>query len=67
MSQRRALSRRAATDRVRLIAQRGWAGHEDALARAALPELDDLKLLLANTLTADGAAAAVWARAGRLV
>ena len=54
-------------DGIGLVAQRGRAGREGALAGRAAPELDDLKLLLADALAADGMAAAVWARAGRLV
>ena len=41
-------------DGVGLVAQRGRAGRESALARAAAPELDDLELLLANAFAADG-------------
>ena len=54
-------------DRIRLVAQRCRAGREIALAGSTTPELDDLKLFLANAFAGYGVAAAVWARAGRLV
>ena len=54
-------------DGVGLVAQRGRAGREQALARAAAPELDDLEFFLANAFAADRVTAAVRARAGRLV
>ena len=54
-------------DGVGLVAKRGRAGREQALARGAAPELHDLKLFLANAFASDDAATAVRARAGRFV
>ena len=41
-------------DRVGLVAKRGRAGREQALARAAAPELHDLEFFLANAFAGDG-------------
>ena len=54
-------------DRVGLVAQSSGARREQALARGAAPELHDLEFFLANAFAGDDAAAAVGARAGRLV
>ena len=54
-------------DGVGLVAQRGRAGREGALARGAAPELDDLELFLANAFAGYGMAAAVRAGFGQLV
>jgi len=54
-------------DGVGFVAQRGGAGREQALARAAAPELHDLEFFLANAFAGDDVAAAVRALTGRLV
>ena len=59
--------RSAKRTRIRLIAQRGGARREIALAGGAAPELNNLEFLLANAFATDGVAAAVGTFAGWLV
>ena len=54
-------------DGIGLVAQRGRARREGALAGGAAPELDDLEFLLAHAFAADGVAAAVRTLARGLV
>ena len=54
-------------DGIGLVAKRGGAGCEQALAGAAAPELNDLEFFLAHAFAGDDVAAAVGTFAGRLV
>jgi len=54
-------------DGVGFVAQSSGARREQPLARGAAPELHNLEFFLANAFAGDDAAAAVGARAGRLV